>query len=265
MSETTEQAEGGAQPPEPTTQQDNQPQANDNQPEANDNQQTEDEKRQAQSREDRRIAQLTARLAAERRERERLQGEAEAWRQRQMADQQPQGAEETDEQREQRITAAVEAKIRREQFHQDGEAAYGQAVWRQKCDDVISMGADPGFAALLVEMPDRVKITAALAEDPEAVQRIASIRSERGRAIALGRYAAGLDRPAAANTNGAAHSDSTPTPAAAPRVTAAPAPVRPVEGRTQPSFDPYNPRHTPEQLFDFFARQEKERRSGQKR
>jgi hypothetical protein len=188
MSETTEQAEGGAQPPEPTTQQDNQPQANDNQPEANDNQQTEDEKRQAQSREDRRIAQLTARLAA-----------------------------------------------------------------------------DPGFAALLVEMPDRVKITAALAEDPEAVQRIASIRSERGRAIALGRYAAGLDRPAAANTNGAAHSDSTPTPAAALRVTAAPAPVRPVEGRTQPSFDPYNPRHTPEQLFDFFARQEKERRSGQKR
>ncbi len=83
MSETNEQVQGGATPPEPAVEQDNQQQGqptNDNQVEANDNQPTPDEQQQRQSREDRRIAQLSARLAAETRERERLAAEAEAWR-----------------------------------------------------------------------------------------------------------------------------------------------------------------------------------------
>jgi hypothetical protein len=263
---TTERAEGGAQPPDASTQPNTaaddatrqdapggQQTANDNQVEANDNDQDEWRRR-----EDRRVAQLSARLAAEQRERERLQA----------LFQQQTGGEETDEQKAQRekqqMRAEVEADLRRERFHAEGTAQFGNA-WNQKCQDLIGLGADPMFAALVVEMPDGVKIAAALADDPEAVQRIADIRSERGRAIALGRYAAGLDRQAA-NSNDQDDTRSTPTtPVAATRVTSAPPPVRPVTGRTTPAFDPYNPRHSPEQLAEFWEKQERDRRSALRR
>lgn len=249
MSETTE-PQGGATPPEPIVEQDNQV-------EANDNPKPDDQEHEQQSKTQRRIAQLSARLAAETRERERLQAEAEAWRQvrQQQGGEQ---AEETDDQRDlrlrQQLRGEVEAQVRREQFHAEGESAFGQAGWRQKCDDLISMGADPGFAQLIVEMPDRVKMTAALADDPEAVQRIAAIRTERGRAIALGKYSASLE----ARANG----DDTPRQSVVPRVTAAPAPVRQVGGRAAPTFNPYNPNLTGEQLYDFFAKQDRDRRAG---
>jgi hypothetical protein len=90
-------------------------------------------------------------------------------------------------------------------------------------------------------------VAAALAEDPTEVQRIANIRSERGRAIALGKYAASLER-------------ETARPAAR-QVTQAPAPVRPVQGRTQPVFDAYNPNLSGEQLYDYFAKQDRDRRA----
>jgi hypothetical protein len=269
MSDTLEQAQSGTQPAGADTAQDNQAdeagrtaqpgapeQANDNNVEANDNQA---DQQQRQSREDRRIAQLSARLAAETRERERLQAEAEAWRQMRQHMGQGEPGEETDEQRQvrlrQEVRGEVEAQLRREQFHADGEAAYG-ASWRQKCDDLVAMGADPGFALLIVEMPDRVKVTAALADDPEAVQRIAAIRTERGRAIALGKYSAQLDRQAAA----ANEDTDTPRQPVVPRVTQAPPPVRQVTGRAAPTFDPYSPRHSAGDLYDYFVKQDMERR-----
>ena len=87
----------------------------------------------------------------------------------------------------------------------------------------------PGFAALLVEMPDGVKVAAALANDPDEVERIANLRTERARAVALGKYAATLDdHPAPRASNGAAAA-----------VTRAPAPIRPVTGRAAPTFNPY--------------------------
>jgi len=180
------------------------------------------------SRGDRRFAELTARLsAAERREQQREQ-ELEFYR-RQIQQQAPQ--DETPEQRYHReraaIRAEVETQIRTENFHNQGQAAF--ADWKQRCDDLVKMGADAGFAQLLVEMPDGVKVAAALAADPAEVERIANLRSERARAVALGKYAATIeDPPTPQRSNGAA-----------PQVTRAPAPIRPVTGRASPQFNEY--------------------------
>jgi hypothetical protein len=208
--------------------------------------QTEEEKQQrAQQREDRRIAQLRARLGAAEREQARQSAELEFYR-RQVAAQ-PQ-AEETPEQRSQReraqIRGEVEQQIRTERFHEQGAAEFGD--WKQRCDDLVKMGADAGFAALLVEMPDGVKVAGALAADPDAVERIANLHSERARAVALGKYAATLDDAPHARTNGAA----------AP-VTRAPAPIRPVTGRANPTFNEYTA--TADQLADRYMKQNLEK------
>jgi hypothetical protein len=115
------------------------------------------------------------------------------------------------------------------------------------------MGADAGFAALLVEMPEGVRVAAALAADPDAVERIANLRSERARAVALGKYAATIeeathDRSRPNGVNGAA---------AAPAVTRVPAPVRTVTGRASPQFNEYTA--TAQQLADFYMRQNLEK------
>jgi hypothetical protein len=219
MSETSETPEG-APAPEPTPT----PATPESPPEAEAPEQTQREADEAREKEDRRIAQLRARLGAAERERDRNAAELEVLRR--MA---PPPAEETPEQRNMReratIRAEVEAQIRTERFHEQGQSAYGD--WKQKCDDLVAMGADPSFAQLLVEMPDGVKVAAALAGDPTEVQRIANIRSERGRAVALGKYAATVD-------------DTPARPAAAERsVTRAPAPIRPVTGRAAPTFNEY--------------------------
>jgi hypothetical protein len=217
-------------------------------PEPDAPEQTEEEaQRRERDTEGRRVAQVRARLAAaERREAEQL-AELEFYR-RQAANVAPQ--DETPEMRYQReraqIRTEVEQQIRTETFHQQGAAQYGD--WKQRCDDLIGMGADPGFAALLVEMPggEGVKVAAALAADPDAVERISQLRTERARAVALGKYAATIeDTPTAApmRVNGAA----------APAVTRAPAPVRPVTGRASPQFNEYTA--TAQQLADFYMRQ----------
>jgi hypothetical protein len=199
--------------------------------------------------EGRRVAQVRARLAAAERERDALRAEAEFYR-RQTANVAPE--DETPEQRYQRertaIRAEVEQQIRTETFHQAGAAQF--ADWKQRCDDLIAMGADAGFAGLLVEMPggEGVRVAAALAADPDAVERIANLRSDRARAVALGRYAATIDDTAPARVNGAA--------AAAP-VTRAPAPVRPVTGRASPTFNEYTA--DPQALVDRYMNQVLER------
>ena len=90
----------------------------------------------------------------------------------------------------------------------------------------MQMGADAGFTQLLVEMPEGARVAGALADDPEELERIAAIKTERGRAIALGKYAAKLPEE---------------KPQAAPRraVSRAPAPIRPVNGTANPTFNEY--------------------------
>jgi hypothetical protein len=216
MSETTETEATPAVEPTPTPS-----------PESPPTETAEQTPEEQRDKEDRRIAQLRARLGAAEREREAQRAELEFYR-RQVAAQAP--ADETPEQRAMReraaIRAEVEAQIRTETFHQQGAAAYGD--WKQKCDDLVAMGADPGFAQLLVEMPDGVKVAAALAGDPSEVQRIANLRSERARAVALGKYAATIE------------GDTPSRPATAAPVTRAPAPIRPVTGRAAPTFNEYS-------------------------
>ena len=201
--------------------------------------------------EGRRVAQVRARLAAaERREAEQL-AELEFYR-RQAAAIRPE--DETPEQRTQReraqIRGEVEQQIRTETFHQQGATQY--ADWKQRCDDLVAMGADPGFASLLVEMPggEGVRVAAALAADPDAVQRIANLRNERARAVALGKYAATIeDAPHAPNGNGAVNGRPVPPIP----VTRAPAPIRPVTGRVSPVFNEYTA--TAQEAVDYYMAQ----------
>jgi len=203
----------------------------------------------AQQREDRRIAALRARLGAAEREQQRQSAELAYWRQ--QAAGQPQQQETPEQQAmryRQEVRGEVESQLRTERFHAEGGAAYGD--WAAKCKDLVELGADPHFAQLLVEMPEGVRVAAALADDPEAVERISKIGTERGRAIALGKYAATIG---GSNGNGAA----APARAASP-LTRAPAPIRPVTGRASPTFNEYTA--SGPALAEFYAKQALERR-----
>jgi hypothetical protein len=212
-------------------------------PEGDPPEQTPEQQAEAKSRGDRRFAELTAKLSAAQRDRDRLAAEADFLRR--HVQQQPQTpAQQQYAAERDTIRAEVEAKIRTETFHEQGASAYPD--WRQRCDDLVKMGADPGFAQLLVEMPEGTKVAAALAEDPAAVERIANLRTERARAVALGKYAATVE-------------DSPGRAPAAPRaVSNAPAPVRPVTGRANPAFNEYNA--TAQALVDKYMRDDLEAR-----
>src|SRR6185436_6956259 len=203
----------------------------------------------AQQREDRRIAALRARLGAAEREQQRQSAELAYWRQ--QAAGQPQQQETPEQQAmryRQEVRGEVESQLRTERFHAEGGAQYGD--WSAKCKDLVDMGADPHFAQLLVEMPEGVRVAAALADDPDAVERISKIGTERGRAIALGKYAATME-----SSSGAA----APARAAPPSpLTRAPAPIRPVTGRAAPTFNEYTASGS--QLADFYAKQALDRR-----
>jgi hypothetical protein len=191
--------------------------------------------------EGRRIAQLRARLGAAERERDRQAAELEVYR-RQASQQAPE--DDTPEQRYQReraqIRTEVESQIRAEMFHQQGAQQFPD--WKQRCDDLMGMGADAQFASLLVDMPDGARVAAALASEPDEVQRIANLRSERARAVALGKFAASIE-DAPARANGLSQER---------QVTRAPAPVRPVTGRASPVFNEYTA--SANQLVDKYMR-----------
>ena len=207
--------------------------------------QTEDEKAKARDEEGRRVAAVRARLGAAERERDRLAAEVQFWRaqgQQPPRPGQPPTPEQQQVQLREQIRAEESARLRGEMFHAEGSNQFPD--WKQRCDDLVAMGADSGFAQLLVEMPGGVRVAAALAADPQEVEKIAAIRSERGRAVALGKYAATLE--AAGNGNGTARAPVAP-------VTRAPAPVRPVTGRANPVFNEYTA--SAQQLADHYFQQ----------
>lgn len=193
------------------------------------------------SRADRRFAELTAKLDALSRQNAQREEELAHWR-RQAAQVPP--ADETPEQREFRVREQIRteerSRLQIERFHAEGAAQYDN--WQKLCDDVKAMGADGPLSFLIVEMPEAVKVVAALHDDPDALQRISNIQSERGRAIALGKFAATIEGQGPA------------IPRAAPvAVTRAPAPVRTVTGRASPTFNEYTA--TAEQNVDHYMRQ----------
>lgn len=200
---------------------------------------TPEEQDEKQSRGDRRFAELSAKSSARERDLAALQAENEFYR-RQLAGQSPQ--DDTPEQAQQRlrmeVRAEVEAEIKQRNFHDMGKSQYSD--WPERTKRLIDMGADANMAQLLLDMPvpEGVKVAGALADDPEALQRISSLQTERGRAVALGKFAA-LIEDAPTRSNG---------PTAAPQITRAPAPVRPVTGRASPVFNEYSA--TGQQLVD---------------
>lgn len=127
-------------------------------------------------------------------------------------------------------------------FHTAGKAAYPD--WTERCTSLMQMGADSAFADLLVDIPDGAKVAAALADDPDELERIAGLRTERARAIALGKYSAALDAKPA---------EPEPRP-----VSRAPAPVVPVRGAARVTFNEYTA--TPAQLLAHYAKQAQDRR-----
>lgn len=238
MSETTETPEGTPTPePTPAPAPEPAPDTPEQEPQR--------EAEETREKEDRRIAQLRARLGAAEREREAQRAELDVYR-RMQAQQTPQ--QETPEQAMRRIELEAEARAEKRllarRFHEEGNAQYRD--WGQRTKDLMDMGADVGMGDLLIEMPGGVRVAAALAEDPAELQRIVSIPSERGRAIALGKYAAALE-------------DAAPQSArAAPQITRAPAPVRPVTGRAAPQFNEYTA--DGQALVDRYMRQDLEKR-----
>src|SRR5215472_7997340 len=146
-------------------------------------------------RHERRWNRLTARLSTISRERDELAGRLAQLEQ--TAQQQSNGQQLQPEvqhyirQEAVRLAQADRDQERTRTFHSSGHDAY--ADWGQRCQNLIAMGADPQIAQLLVEMPNGVKVAGELSEDPEALERIASIQTERGRAVALGQFAARLE------------------------------------------------------------------------
>lgn len=198
------------------------------------------------SRTERRIAALSARLSAGEAERNRLAAELEQYR-RQAPPQpeRPPTAEDIPRLVEQRVAAELEQRLgkeRADRFHEQGRAEFKD--WQDKCQSLISMGADAQFAQLLLDAPDGVKVAAALADDPEAMEAIAALKTERGRALALGRFAATLEAKPAAPVRS---------------VSRAPAPIRPVTGSAKAEFNEYLEADA-SKLSEYYARQHMERR-----
>jgi hypothetical protein len=199
------------------------------------------------SRVDRRIAALSARLSAGEQERARLAAELE--RTRTQAPRQPSPVTPEDIPRlvEQQVAERLE-RDRADRFHEAGRASYPD--WQDKCAALMQMGADAQIAQLLIETPDGPAVAAALADDPEEMERIAGLRTERARAIALGRFAASMEKKAPAGAPAAG----------ARRTTQAPPPIRPIGGGTaRAAFNEATA--TTQQLVEYYAKQAAERRN----
>lgn len=245
MSETETATQGGAEA-EPAAQTDETTAAVD--PAAATETETTEAEKPAPSREDRRIARLTARLSANEQQVAQLRNENELLRRNGGREPEPQAIPQTAEELERLIDSRAEAKAAQQAvqarvatFHEQGRAAFPD--WTERCQSLMQMGADPQFAELLVETPDGAKVAAALADDPEEMERIAGLRTERARAIALGRFAASMESK----------------PAPVQRTSQAPAPITPIGGgRARTTFNEYTA--TAEQLTAHYTAQEMARR-----
>ena len=192
-----------------------------------------DKPQEKPSRGDKRFAMLSARLA---------RTEAELAEARRVS--QPRPSEAAVDPAVQRLAEQHAEKLYQERvvaervktFHDAGKAAFPD--WQDRCQSLMEMGADSGFAELLIDLPDGAKVAAALADDPESLEQIATIKTERGRAIALGKYSASLaTKPA--------------TPARP--VSRAPAPIRPVTGTARVAFNENTA--SPQQLVEYYSKQ----------
>ena len=206
------------------------------------------------SRVDRRIAALSARLSAGEQERARLAQEVEQYRrQNQPQPDKPITVDDIPRIVEERVAAQLAQRVaaeRAEQFHASGKAAFPD--WQDRCQSLMQMGADAGFAELLIETPGGAKVAGALADDPEELERITGLKTERARAIAIGRYAAALETREPTPSSEARAARTIP-------VNKLPPPIRPINGAT--ARTPFNETTaTPQQLVEFYSKQAMQKR-----
>lgn len=192
-----------------------------------------------------RIARLTAKLSAESAARRALEARWQASEMNRNANPAEGGlAPEAQRLAEQRAEQLYQQRVANEKvnsFHEAGKTAYTD--WQEKCAALIEMGGDAQFADLLVDMPDGARVAAALADDPEEMERIAGLKTERARAIALGKYSAAMEAKGAL----------------AKPVSKAPPPVVPL--RSGPVRTVFNESTaTPEQLVEYYSKQERTKR-----
>lgn len=205
-----------------------------------DNQDESDERKEI-GRASKRIGQLMKKLSVSQQEAEQLR------RQIQHIQARPNGepGQQLDEAAVQRLRAQWDAEQatkvwqeRRDAFHEQGARQYRD--WQERCDSLMAMGADDEIANVLLEMEHGTRVVAALADDPEEIERIAAIKSARGRAVALGQYAEKLKAKAEPQRG----------------VSRAPAPIRPVTGRAAPQFNEYAA--DTQSLVDYYMKQGQE-------
>lgn len=190
-----------------------------------------------------RIARLNARYAGAARERDELAARLAQLEAAQRGDGQAldPNIEALVNQRADALAAEREAKRRADAFHDAGRDAYPD--WADRCQALVAMGVDGPLSQMLVELKDGPKIAAALHDDPDALERIARLSTPTARALALGQFAAQVES----------------RPAVARNVTRAPAPIRPVTGRVQPTFNEHSA--SMDQLIEHYSKQAQEART----
>jgi hypothetical protein len=191
------------------------------------------------SRADRRIAALSARLSAGEQERARLAAELDRFRRGEPAEQPTHVPPELQPVIRREVEAGIAQAREQERvqaFHAAGRAAH--ADWAERCQSLIQMGSDAAFSQLLVATPDGHKIAAALADEPEELERIAALQSDRARAIEIGKFAAKIE-------------GRDPPPRRA--LSKAPPPIKPIGGSR--TVEPSEATMTAQQLVDFYSKQ----------
>jgi hypothetical protein len=227
MSETLTDPQDGATPAEPAATEDPKPIAPGTEGAATD-QTTEQPK---PDRAERRIAALSARLAATGTDRDRLAAENAELRRaaNPPAAEEPPKPEDIPRLVEERVArelAEREIKAKVSTFHETGQKEYPD--WKDRCSSLIEMGVDGPLSEVLLELP--AAVTASLADDPEELERIVGMKTERARAIALGKYAATLEAKPAPT---AEETERVRVAAHTRRVSQAPAPIRPIGGNAR--------------------------------
>lgn len=186
---------------------------------------------------ERRVSRLTSRVTQTTRERDELAqrvAQLEQSRQQAASGQQPPSPElqRYIYEEAQKLAQAQVWKDREQAFHAAAAAAYPD--WEERRHNLVAMGADAELAELLVETPNGARLAGELHDNPDELERIASIRTRTGRAVALGQFAAKLEqRPART-------------------VSRAPRPPQPVTGRASPAFNEYNA--SAQDLVAFYAK-----------
>jgi hypothetical protein len=198
------------------------------------------------SRLERRIGQLRAQNSRIAAERDQLAGQIAALQRRPQ--QQPNGEQPALDPQLQDLIRTEAKKLANQErvderiasFHAAGREVFPD--WTERCQDLMAMGADMQISQMLVEMTNGAKVAGALRDAPDELERIAGLRSERARAIALGQFSAKIEAEPARNK------------------TRAPRPPEPIRGRAAPVFNEQEA--STAQLVEHYRKQELAKQQG---